>query len=328
MKVDDYKWCAQKHLKACSRMLEHYKNSLSLDNSAPEQEKKEFLLEIYYLLGYVIEGLAVYIVHSMPYCFTNNDQTGAIESHSWKDDSAAKNNEEITDFNFRFTKITGIYFFNEKAARNNKNLSDIIIEKSITWAYQNNSGDQTKEFDFYCNSYHQKKICRDDPFFSKIGTYLTSWNIGNTTDPQIRELYDELQTVIKNAKRGRDKFFESIRYDIMGHHFNRARTTRTNKSKPQPIIGFVEGFILPNLSQATSSNNAGAIPYFGSQTQPDLDPDVKFLIDNWSTDIRYTHNNFGSTADQKIVAKVTLDNLTKFSSTCEKIISMLLPYGL
>lgn len=333
MKVDDYKWCAQKHLKACSRMLDHYKNSLSLDNSATEQEKKEFLLEIYYLLGYVIEGLAVYIVHSIPYCFTINSHTGAIKSHSWKSDSVAKKNEEITDFNAHFTQVTGIYFFNSNATQNNKNLNDTNIERSITWAYQNNFGDQTKEFDFYCNS--QKKICKDDAFFNKIGTYLTSRNIRNTTDPQIKALYNQLQSVIQREKLNRDSFTRNIHYDIMGHHFNRASTTRTNNSKPQPIIGFVEGFIFPQLSQATyinswvpPSNNAGAIPYFGSQTQPDLDPDVKFLIDNWSTEIRYTHNNLGSTADQDIVAKVTFDNLIKFKKTCEKVISMLLPYGL
>ncbi len=39
MKVDDYKWCAQKHLKTCSRMLDYYKSSLFSDNSATEQEK-------------------------------------------------------------------------------------------------------------------------------------------------------------------------------------------------------------------------------------------------------------------------------------------------
>ena len=95
MKVDDYKWCAQKHLKTCSRMLDYYKSSLFSDNSATEQEKSEFLLEIYYLLGYVIEGLAVYIAHTMPYMFTTNSKT--ISSHSWKSDSAAKKNEELRE---------------------------------------------------------------------------------------------------------------------------------------------------------------------------------------------------------------------------------------
>ncbi len=334
MKIDDYKWCAQKHLKVCSRMLDYYKNSLSSDDSVTEREKKEFLLEIYYLLGYVIEGLAVYIAHTMPYTLTTDNKTGAITSHSWRSDSATKKNEDITDLNAKFTQVTGIYFFKSSMAKTKPNLDDYYIEKSITFAYQHNSGDSTKEFDFYCNSRNQQTICKDNAFFSRIGTYLDPRKIGSTSDYQIQSLYKQMQSVIQREKLNRNTFIGSIRYDIMGHHFNRSNTTKTNTGKYQPI-GFVEGFIFPKLSQATyisswvpPSNNAGAIPYFGSQTQPDLDPDVKFLIDNWSTEIRYVHNNLGSTADQDIVARVTFDNLSKFSSTCEKIISMLLPYGL
>ena len=310
-------------------MLDYYKNSLSSDATVTEQEKKEFLLEIYYLLGYVIEGLAVYIAHTMPYCFTINNRTGAIKSHSWKSDSAEKNNNNITDFNSKFTQQTGIYFYNKQHTQNNPKLK--YIEKTIANAYQNNFHDPNKEFDFYCNN----SFPRDNDFYEKIGKFLKPQKIRETDNPVTNKLYSELQAVIQREKNNICQFIEKISYDIMGHHFNRASTTRTNNSKPQPHIGFVEGFIFPKLSQATyisswvpPSNNAGAIPYFGSQTQPDLDPDVKFLIDNWSTEIRYTHNNLGSTADQDIVAKTTFDNLTKFNSTCKKIISMLLPYGL
>ena len=326
MKVDDYKWCAQKHLKTCSRMLDYYKSSLFSDNSATEQEKSEFLLEIYYLLGYVIEGLAVYIAHTMPYMFTTNSKTGAISSHSWKSDSAAKKNEDILDFNAQFTKCTGIYFYNAKLTQQNNKLKN--FEKRITWAYQNNFGDSKKEFDFYCNN---KDISRNYYKYMEQGT------VDNAADSEVSVLYNQLQKVIQRETDNIKKFFDSIRYDIMGHRFNRASTTKSNATKQQPTIGFVEGFIFPTMSQLSyisswvPPNNyteTGAIPYFGSQSQPDLDPDVKFLIDNWSTEIRYVHNSFGSTVDQDIASKVTIDNLMKFKSTCEKIISMLLPYGL
>lgn len=328
MKVDDYKWCAQKHLKTCSRMLDYYKSSLSSDDSATEQEKSEFLLEIYYLLGYVIEGLAVYIAHTMPYTFTTNNKTGAISSHSWKSDSATKKNEDVRDFNVRFTKITGIYFFNAKLTQNNRKLKN--IEKIVSYAYQKNSGDSKKEFDFYCNNI-------DSSFLDSIGNIPQPQNIKNATDPKVTRLFDEMQLVIQRETDNINSFIRNIRYDIMGHHFNRASTTKTNVNKLQPTVGFVEGFILPKMSQFNYISSwvppnkyaeTGAIPYFGSQGQPDLDPDVKFLIDNWSTEIRYVHNSFGSTIDQDIASKVTIDNLIKFKCTCEKIISMLLPYGL
>ena len=333
MKIDDYKWCAQKHLKTCSRMLDYFKSNVSSDDSATEQEKSDFLLEIYYLLGYVIEGLAVYIAHTMPYTFTTDNKTGAISSHSWKSDSATKKNKDVSDFNAHFTQITGIYFYNAKLSQQNNKLNS--IEKRIAFAYQNNSGDNTKGFDFYCNS--DLKMCRDDLFYESVGKYLKPKCMNSTTDSEISVLYDEMQMVIQREKNNIETFLKSIRYDIMGHHFNRASATKSNATKPQPIIGFVEGFIFPKMSQInyisswvppSKYTETGAIPYFGSQSQPDLDPDVKFLIDNWSTEIRYVHNSFGSTVDQDIASKVTIDNLMKFKSTCEKIISMLLPYGL
>lgn len=55
MNYEEYLECAQKHIKSCQQIL----NGLSND----KEENKEAYLDIWYLSGYILEGLTVYSVY-------------------------------------------------------------------------------------------------------------------------------------------------------------------------------------------------------------------------------------------------------------------------
>ena len=57
MKFDEYLQCAQKHLRGCEALLESYHSDTKGDIHV--------WLELYYLSGYIIEGITVYSVYKV-----------------------------------------------------------------------------------------------------------------------------------------------------------------------------------------------------------------------------------------------------------------------
>lgn len=57
MKYSEYLLCAEKHLKGCISLLETYKSGSSSDTHV--------WLELYYIAGYIIEGITVYSAYKL-----------------------------------------------------------------------------------------------------------------------------------------------------------------------------------------------------------------------------------------------------------------------
>lgn len=83
MRYNEYLNCAKKHLKGCYSLLQSYK--------AGQNEDRHVWLELYYLSGYIIEGIVVY---------------SAYKLNNWpaNDDIKRKYNE-------KFTKLTNLDFY-------------------------------------------------------------------------------------------------------------------------------------------------------------------------------------------------------------------------
>ena len=57
MTYNEYLSCAEKHLKGCKSLLESYNSGRSSDTHV--------WLELYYIAGYILEGIAVYSAYKL-----------------------------------------------------------------------------------------------------------------------------------------------------------------------------------------------------------------------------------------------------------------------
>ena len=90
MKYAEYLLCAEKHLKGCSSLLQSYTPDIKYD--------KHVWLELYYLSGYIIEGITVY---------------SAYKLYNWQQTSDIQSNCDIA-----FTTRTGLDFYYDRKIRN------------------------------------------------------------------------------------------------------------------------------------------------------------------------------------------------------------------
>ena len=65
MTYEEYLYCAEKHLKGCASLLLSYKSNPKYD--------KHVWLELYYLSGYIIEGIVVYSAYKLNNWRQNDD---------------------------------------------------------------------------------------------------------------------------------------------------------------------------------------------------------------------------------------------------------------
>lgn len=87
LKYCEYLMCAKKHLDAGESILNTYKTLCKVCDD------KDVLLELYYLSGYIIEGVVVYSVYKL---------------FSWDD------KKDITAYDQKFTEKSGIDFYGER----------------------------------------------------------------------------------------------------------------------------------------------------------------------------------------------------------------------
>ena len=91
MKFDEYLQCAQKHLRGCEALLESYHSDTKGDIHV--------WLELYYLSGYIIEGITVYSVYK-------------VNGWEQKDDIQKK-------YDLEFTKRTKLDFYVKRTYKKN-----------------------------------------------------------------------------------------------------------------------------------------------------------------------------------------------------------------
>lgn len=159
MTYDEYLHCAEKHLKGCVSLLLSYKPNQKYD--------KHVWLDLYYLSGYIIEGVVVY---------------SAYKLNNWKlsDDIKKK-------YDLEFSRRTNLDFFYNRTFQNN-------VDESTRSFFQNRSigalsvqGHRFQEI--------AKTLLRPNPSFCGI-PYLGDGIIDHDVEkliekwrPEIRYLY-------------------------------------------------------------------------------------------------------------------------------------------
>lgn len=92
MTYNEYLSCAEKHLKGCKSLLESYNAGRSSDTHV--------WLELYYIAGYILEGITVY---------------SAYKLHNWKSSDDIQGR-----YNLDFTKRTNLDFYYARSRRYKK----------------------------------------------------------------------------------------------------------------------------------------------------------------------------------------------------------------
>ena len=112
MNYDEYLKCARKHIRSCKQMLKGLKNG-------KDEENKEAYLDVWYLSGYILEGLTVYCAYK-----TNN----------WNPRSSSR--DGITDIQTRydktFSKRTHLDFYRRRTI----NKYNVFPEGMIVYSVQ------------------------------------------------------------------------------------------------------------------------------------------------------------------------------------------------
>ena len=99
MTYNEYLSCAEKHLEGCKSLLESYNAGRSSDTHV--------CLELYYIAGYILEGITVY---------------SAYKLHNWKSSDDIQRR-----YNLNFTKETNLDFYHARIRRDKKTGEETLI---------------------------------------------------------------------------------------------------------------------------------------------------------------------------------------------------------
>lgn len=208
MKVVDYWKCAKKHLDFCQKTLESLTDEVDERGVASND-----LLEIYYMLGYVFEGFAVYIAFSLEYK-NNTDNENPV---TW---NAAN---DIKFFDSKFSSASHL-------AYENKYHYSSHLKKNIDNACRSKCFDPNGKIDDYLNAeYISSKMIptnQIDESTKKAATQLKKeledellYNIRinyNVTSHALNAKYNFVERMIRkkeglaSSDKGRMPYFESL----------------------------------------------------------------------------------------------------------------------
>lgn len=153
MKFCEYLQCAQKHLRGCDALLASYQSGKNVDIHV--------WLELYYLSGYIIEGIAVY---------------SAYKLYEWNPD------KDIICMDWNFSQKTHLDFF--KRRENKKNGSHPF----------SHDGKNLIKYNVQSHGFQEivKNLLRPDPSFNGM-PYLGDGEIS----PEVERLIDNWQPNIR-----------------------------------------------------------------------------------------------------------------------------------
>ncbi len=175
MKYVDYLSCAGKHLKACSSLLMSYKPNSIYD--------WHVWMELYYLSGYIIEGITIYSTYKL---------------NNWPLD------DDITCRNDAFTQITGIDFYRKRIEGNK-----VVSFKRDT------------DYSLCVEGHNFQKIAekklQKNPSFNDV-PYIGSGDI----DPDVKILIDEWTPKIRYKTR-LDNDYPQLNQDVINRLINTCR---------------------------------------------------------------------------------------------------------
>lgn len=114
MKYPEYLQCALKHTKSCAFLFNSYVGDIS-----KRHDDIPVFLELYYLLGYVVEGITVYSAYKL------NNWPANQDIQYWPKSSSIINQLKT------FTNQTGLDFYKERIINNNSAFSQGIVRYSV-----------------------------------------------------------------------------------------------------------------------------------------------------------------------------------------------------
>lgn len=127
MKVNDYLQCAKKHLDFCRESVVSSKN-----------ESLGFLIDVYYMLGYVFEGFAVYMAYKIPYT-----ERGRSDVVLWDEAN------DVEFFDRSFTRASMLAY--EKDYNR-------VIEDKVNKANNQGCLDTEKDYEYYINTKFDSQV--------------------------------------------------------------------------------------------------------------------------------------------------------------------------
>lgn len=161
MTYNEYLNCAEKHLKGCTSLLESYNSGQIHD--------KHVWLELYYLSGYIIEGITIY---------------SAYKLNNWP-----LNDDIQRSYNLVFSQQTNLDFYYSRVINN-------VNEKATTIQFFQNRPPGKMSVQGHRFQEIVKNILKPDPSFNDtpyIGNGKIDSDVEKLIDnwsPEIRYLYD------------------------------------------------------------------------------------------------------------------------------------------
>lgn len=176
MKYKEYLSCAEKHLRGCSSLLMSYKPDSTHD--------RHVWLELYYLSGYIVEGITVY---------------SAYKLNGWP------SNDDIKRcYNESFTHQTGLDFYykrtdGERSVFPNRNIRSLSVQ-----------GHRFQDI--------AKNLLKINPSFNDV-PYIGMGDI----DPDIEYLIDNWRPEIRYKYIGANDPFPQLNQDVIYRLINTCR---------------------------------------------------------------------------------------------------------
>lgn len=189
MRYDEYLECADKHRKACASLLLSYKPNKKYD--------KHVWLDLYYLSGYIIEGIVVY---------------SAYKLNNWN-----QSTDIMTEFNFEFSQKTNLDFYYTRT----KFSGD--VDENTRAFFQNRSKRTGLSVQGHRFQEIAKTLLRPNPSFNGI-PYLGDGII----DQDVEKLIDQWSPEIRYLYAGKRNFLPTLSQDTIARLLNTCFTIYSN----------------------------------------------------------------------------------------------------
>lgn len=189
MTYNEYLRCAEKHLKGCYALLKSYVHDSAYDDHV--------LLEIYYLSGYIIEGIVVY---------------SAYKLHHWNpsDDIQRK-------YNLAFSQRTNLDFYYVRSCKDR-----ITGQERVPSFFQNRpNGAMSVQGHKFQNIV--MNLLKADPSFNNT-PYLGNGEI----DADVERLINNWDPKIRYYYQGQSNPLPNLDYDIINRLINICQTIYIN----------------------------------------------------------------------------------------------------
>lgn len=189
MTYNEYLVCAEKHLKGCKSLLESYNIGRSSDIHV--------WLELYYIAGYILEGITVYSAYKLNHWNSSDD----IQRH----------------YNLAFSQRTNLDFYYVRSVKDK-----ITGEERVPSFFQNRpSGAMSVQGHKFQSIV--MNLLKPDPSFNDV-PYLGNGII----DRDVEILIDNWSPSVRYYHQGQSSPLPNLGYDIINRLINTCQTIYIN----------------------------------------------------------------------------------------------------